>query len=195
MPLRPTVSRELLTRRTITCEGYDREDGLLDIEGHLVDVRGYGMNNGWRGHLPAGSAAHDMWARLTIDESLTIVSAESATDAAPYPTCPEVTPHTTRLIGLTVASGFKRKMHELIGKTEGCTHIIALLEAMATVAIQSVVARRRAMRPADQLAVFGATDSGRPALLDTCHSYAASSPVVAKLWPLYFRSRAPDTDT
>ena len=44
MPLPPSVPRELLTRRTVTCEGYSRADGLMDIEGHLVDVRGYDMN-------------------------------------------------------------------------------------------------------------------------------------------------------
>ena len=73
MPLPPPVPREFLTRRTVTCEGYSRADGLMDVEGHLVDVRGYDTNNEWRGCLKEGDAAHDMWVRLTIDEQLTIV--------------------------------------------------------------------------------------------------------------------------
>ncbi len=40
MPLPAARPRELLTRRTITCNGYLRDDGLLDVEGHLVDARG-----------------------------------------------------------------------------------------------------------------------------------------------------------
>jgi len=118
MALPPTVARELLTRRTITCEGHLRQDGLIDIEGHLVDIRGYDMNNGWRDPLPAGAAAHDMWARITIDDELTIVAAESVTDSAPYPTCGEVTPNTGRLVGVKVIGGFKRRLHELIGSTQ-----------------------------------------------------------------------------
>jgi len=36
MPLSTPATRRFLTRRTITCEGYLREDGLIDVEGHLV---------------------------------------------------------------------------------------------------------------------------------------------------------------
>ena len=169
-----------------------REDGLIDIEGHIIDTRGYDMTNDWRGRLPAGAPAHDMWARLTIDDELTIIASESVTDAAPYPTCREVTPNTGRLVGLKVIGGFKRRLHELIGNTEGCTHIVALLETMATVAIQALAGKRRMMTPEEQLSVFGVRDPTRPALIDTCHSYAADSPVTAKMWPLHFRPKVSD---
>ena len=39
--LDPTVAREPLHRRTIEIHGYKREDGLYDIEGHLVDTKPY----------------------------------------------------------------------------------------------------------------------------------------------------------
>ena len=136
MPLSSSVPREVLTRRTVTCEAYDRSDGLLDIEGHLVDVRGYDTSNPWRGFLKAGEAARDMWVRLIIDEELTILAAESATDGAPYPTCREITPHTQRLVGLRIVGGFKREMRARIGATEGCTHIVAIVDAPASVAKQ-----------------------------------------------------------
>jgi hypothetical protein len=123
MPLPPPAPREFLTRRTVTCEGFNRADGLMDVEGHLVDVRGYDMNNEWRGHLKAGAAAHDMWVRLTIDEQLTIVEAVSSTDGAPYPSCRDITPHTQRLVGLKIVGGFKREMRARIGNTEGCTRM------------------------------------------------------------------------
>ncbi len=194
MALPPTVARELLTRRTITCEGHLRHDGLIDIEGHLVDIRGYDMNNGWRDPLPAGAAAHDMWARITIDDELTIVAAESVTDSAPYPTCGEVTPNTGRLVGVRVIGGFKRRLHELIGSTQGCTHIVALLEAMATVAIQALAGKRRTLPLDVQLSIFGVRDPTRPALIDTCHSYAADGPVAARMWPLHFRPKLSDPD-
>src|SRR5260370_10187867 len=161
MPLPPSVPREFLTRRTVTCEGYLRADGLMDIEGHLVDVRGYDTNNEWRGRLKAGEPAHDMWVRLTIDEELTIVEAVSCTDGAPYPSCRDVTPHTQRLVGLKIAGGFKREMRARIGHTECCTHIVALMEEMAGVAIQTLAGRRRGPGPREQLSTCTARDPGR----------------------------------
>ena len=41
MPLPVSDARSLLTRRSIVCEGYEREDGLLDVEGRLQDVNAY----------------------------------------------------------------------------------------------------------------------------------------------------------
>jgi hypothetical protein len=39
MPLEPKVARAPLHRRAIEIQGYKREDGLYDIEGHLVDTK------------------------------------------------------------------------------------------------------------------------------------------------------------
>ena len=187
MPLPSPVLREFLTRRTVTCEGYAREDGLIDVEGHLVDVRGYDTNNEWRGNLPAGDAAHDMWVRLTIDEELIIVATESCTDGAPYSSCRDVTPHTQRLVGLKIVGGFKREMRARIGHTEGCTHIVALIDELASVAVQTLAGKRRGRGTQEQLSTFNVRDPSRPALLDTCHSYAAHSPIIARLWPMHYR--------
>lgn len=65
------------------------------------------------------------------------------TDQSPYHICREVTPHTPRLVGLKVIGGFKKAMHERIGYTEGCTHIVALIETMASVAIQALMGKRQ----------------------------------------------------
>jgi hypothetical protein len=72
MPLPRSRARELVTSRKITAEGYLRDDGLMDIEGHLVDVRGYDLNNEWRGTVKQGDPAHEMWVRLTLDDALVI---------------------------------------------------------------------------------------------------------------------------
>ena len=189
MPLSPPAPREFLTRRTVTCQGFQRNDGLIDIEGRLVDVRGYDVHNEWRGHLQAGNPAHDMSARLTIDEKLTIVAAESATDASPYPHCREIAPHTQRLVGMKIVGGFKREMRARIGNTQGCTHVVALIEALAGVAIQTVAGTRRHQSSEKRLSTFSTRDPSRPALLDTCHSYAAHSPIVERLWPMHYRPR------
>ena len=41
MPLSQPAPRKLMHNRVIECRGYEREDGLWDIEGHLVDTKPY----------------------------------------------------------------------------------------------------------------------------------------------------------
>lgn len=176
----------------MTCEGYVREDGLLEVEGHLVDVKGYDHAYGWRPPVLAGQPIHEMWVRLTFDDGLTIRAIASATDHAPFPTCREIAPNLKRLLGLKIAGGFKQQMRARVGHTEGCTHVVTLLEAMANNAIQTLASRRREQGAEAVLGVFGARDPSRPPLLDTCHSYASYSPVVAERWPQFYRPRSPE---
>ncbi|HEY2403159.1 MAG TPA: DUF2889 domain-containing protein [Steroidobacteraceae bacterium] len=197
MPLSPPAPRDFLTRRTITCDGYVREDGLLDIEGRLLDQRGYDMGNDWRGVVKAGEPAHEMWVRLTIDDGLIIRAVESVTDAAPFPTCREIAPNMQRLVGLKIAGGFKQEMRVRVGNTQGCTHVVALLEVIANVAIQAMAGKRREQDRESVLDIFNTRDASntgiasRPALIDSCHSYAADGPVVQRMWPMHYRPRKP----
>ena len=161
---------------------------MLDIEGHLVDTRGHETHTARSGALPAGAPVHDMWVRLTVDDELIIRAAVSATESSPYLRCTEVTPNTSQLVGLKVSSGFKREMHARIGNTQGCTHIVTLIEALATVAVQTLVGKQRDAHPDRRFAVFGARGAGsRPPLIDSCHTYSADSPVTQTLWPAYYR--------
>ena len=41
MPLSTPASRDLLHLRDIQLRGYQREDGLFDIEAHLLDTKAY----------------------------------------------------------------------------------------------------------------------------------------------------------
>ncbi len=76
-----------------------------------------------------------------------------------------------------------------MGNTEGCTHIIALIDIMAGVAVQTLAAKRMGRSTDEVLSTFSRRGSGRPALIDTCHSYAADSPVVKQLWPMHYVPR------
>src|SRR5271163_798275 len=80
MPLTPPAPREELHTRAITLRGYRRQDGLFDIEARLVDTKPFAMPNQDRGHIRAGEPLHEMWMRLTIDETMQIVACEAATD-------------------------------------------------------------------------------------------------------------------
>jgi len=191
MPLSKPVAREFITRRTITCEGYGREDGMLDVEGRLLDVRGFDMPQDWRDAVAAGDPVHEMWLRLTIDDKLTIHAVESVTDAAPFPSCQAVTPNLQRLVGLNIGGGFKKRMMELVGGTQGCTHILTLLGALSGVAIHTVSGKHRHQGFAKFWSDWGRRGSGPPALINSCHSYAADSPNVQRLMPLHYKPRTP----
>src|SRR5690606_25009134 len=80
MPLSDPQPRRHLHTRRIECRGYRREDGLWDVEGHLVDTKTYGFPNEARGEVAAGEPVHDLWLRITFDDSYLIHAAEAVTD-------------------------------------------------------------------------------------------------------------------
>ena len=55
MPLSPPAPREVLHDRRIECAGYHREDGLWDIEGHIVDTKPFDFETSFRGAVTAGT--------------------------------------------------------------------------------------------------------------------------------------------
>lgn len=187
MPLPAARPRELITGRTITCNGYLRDDGLLDVEGRLVDTRGYDTRNDWRGTVPTGQPVHEMWVRLTIDDQLVVRDAVAATDQSPYPMCREILPNLERLVGLRVTGGFKKQVRARIGGTSGCTHVLALIDAMSNVAVHALAGKRRDQGRDTMLGTYGTRSGAVHPLVGSCHSYAADSPIVAKLWPESYR--------
>jgi hypothetical protein len=193
MPLSPpTVDREPIHTRTVTCRGHRRTDGLYDIEGHLLDQKAYGFPNTDRGWIAPGEPLHEMWLRLTVDETLVIKAVEAVTDNAPYGVCPTITPNFQRLVGLRIKGGFTQAVKERLGGVEGCTHLVELTGPVATTAYQTVMPdvyrrRREAAETAGQAIPRRHGAPGiAPALLNTCHAYAANGPVVKREYPDFY---------
>ncbi|MBI0434254.1 DUF2889 domain-containing protein [Roseomonas sp. KE0001] len=182
MPLSPPAARKPLHRRQIDMHGFEREDGLFDIEGHLTDTKSFPFDSLDR-RVEPGEALHGMWIRLTIDAEMVIQSCEAATDFSPYAICPQAAPNFARLAGLRIGPGFNRAVQERVGGTVGCTHLREMLAQMATVAFQTSYARRRAARQE------AGRDGRKPAQIGTCLAYAEDSPVVARHWPAYVAGR------
>jgi hypothetical protein len=177
MPLSPAQPRTHLHTRTITLGGFQREDGLFDIEAEITDRKANSFTTMDR-TVEAGTPLHNMLARLTVTEDLEIVGAEAATEFGPFFTCAGGAETFTRLTGLTIRPGFLKAANERLGGTIGCTHIRELLQQMATVAYQTtfpVRARRDSGKP-----------DAPPRLLNTCHAYASDGPVVQRGWPKYY---------
>jgi hypothetical protein len=183
MPLPEPAPRRLLHNRTIVCEGFERDDGLWDIDAHLTDVKTYGFENRDRGTIGPGEPIHGMWLRLTLDEDFLVHGVEAAMDYTPFAICNTIAPSHVKLIGERIGPGWNRRVRELLGGTQGCTHMREMLGRMATVAIQSMYGRRSAKREE-------AEEAGRkPFVIDGCHAWASDGPVVEIDYPDWFTGK------
>jgi hypothetical protein len=177
MPLPHTVTRKLIHTRRIEVQGYEREDGLWDIEAHLVDTKAvpHSRRNGGRDRKP-GEPVHDMWLRLTIDLDMVVHDVEACTDTGPYAICGDITVNFKRLIGLKIGPGWRKEIRARVGGIEGCTHMVELLGPLGTTAFQATGRAREAR------------NAGKPVLkkpyqIGSCHIYKEDSEAVRQRWP------------
>jgi len=173
---KPASPRERLHQRRISLEGFKREDGLWDIEGHLTDVKDYDFGHVTKLH-PAGEPVHDMWMRITVDDSMTILDAEAVMDARPYQgECERITPEYKNLIGLKIAPGFTNAVRKVLGGTRGCAHLTEMVSALATVAFQTMANEMN-----DQ------AETVQPSHLNRCHALRTEGSVVRQFYPKWFK--------
>lgn len=195
MPLSQPAERERLHTRAIEINGYRRTDGHYDIEAHLTDCKSFGQTNFDRGFIEPGEPIHDMWFRLTVDETMHIQGVEAVSDKTPYRMCPTVTPNFTRLVGMQIKAGFLREATHAVAGTAGCTHLRELLQQMATTAFQTInPARARREMTAEGVSVekpgsdafdkrIGDKWGGGRKILNTCLAYDEKGPLVKRRWP------------
>ncbi|MGE0735163.1 MAG: DUF2889 domain-containing protein [Alphaproteobacteria bacterium] len=199
MPLSPPKPRELLHTRNVQCRGYERADGLWDIEGHIVDTKTYAFESSWRGQVTPGTPVHEMWIRLTIDDRMVIREVETTTDAGPFRVCPDITPNFKRLEGERIGPGFTRRVRELVGGRNGCTHIVEMLGQVATTGFQTLVRKRvrdeqaakqaRAARAEPQPGDAPPAPRKKPMIIDTCHALSSEGEIVKNEWPEFYTGR------
>lgn len=195
MPLSQPAERERLHTRAIEINGYRRADGRYDIEAHLTDVKSYGQTNYDRGYIEAGEPIHDMWMRITLDDTMLIHAVEAVSEKTPYRLCPTAAPNFARLEGMQIKAGFLREATHRVGGTVGCTHLRELLQQMATTAFQTInSARARRELAAEGMAeqapgsdvldtrITEKWDGGNK-ILNTCLAYDEKGPLVKRRWP------------
>ncbi|GJH08438.1 DUF2889 domain-containing protein [Caballeronia novacaledonica] len=175
IPSNPSARRLVHTRR-VECMGFERSDGLFDIEGRMRDTKSTDSDLLFK-TVPAGSPIHDMRIVVTIDAKLVIRRIDAHSDAAPSRFCAEINHAYRSLEGLSIGAGFMKEVKSRLSGSKGCTHLTELLGPIATTAIQTLMGWRK---PAD--APNGA-DEGQPAvqahpMIDTCHAWRAGGEVV-----------------
>ncbi len=180
MPLSKPAERDLIHTRDIKCVGYKRKDGLWDIDGYITDTKSYTFENLDRGNIPSGDPIHHMVMRITVDDDMVVQDAEASTEYSPYSMCGNITDAFHNLKGLQIGPGWRRKVNQVMGGTAGCTHLRDLLTGpLAVTAYQTIIPMRRKNKPEQQ------PPSRRPAIIDTCHAYAADGPIVERQWPMF----------
>jgi len=188
MPLSPPAERQLIHQRRVSCDGFERSDGLWDIEGHMTDIKTYDMENRDRGGIiPTGEPLHGMSIRLTVDLDLQVHAVEAVIDYAPFNYCPQIVDQFTQLEGHRIAPGWTQLTRRLFGGTQGCTHLQELLGPMATTAFQATHLARRNRSQQD-------SDGAKAVVLNTCHALAQDSPVVRDFWPEHYAPRVTEGD-
>ncbi len=192
MALSTPAARRHMHTRTIHCEGFHREDGLWDIEARIIDTKTYAVDEPMRGLRAAGLHVHDMQARLTLDDAMTVRDIEVVTNEAPYDPCFTVAPAYKALIGARLAAGWRKAVAAAVGGVKGCTHLRELLFPMATVAYQTLGSwpdkRKNAAQVQSQLIMDENTAKNKPYFIDGCKAWDSQGEVVAQLYPMHFQA-------
>ena len=101
----------------------------------------------------------------------------------PHLGCTDITDHYKKLEGMSISRGFNAKVKELFGGPRGCTHIGALLSAMAPVAIQTGWSMRAIVVTNDVGLTTPAIQEQRSrqfaANINTCHMWDEDGDLVA----------------
>lgn len=126
----------LLHQRTYQVRAYRAAEDRLLLRGWVQDLKPPGL---YFPDDPEPLEIHHMVVDLHVEfPTMRIVDAEVVFETHPHEGCPRIVDHYRNLIGLSIARGFTHKVRELFGGPRGCTHVTALLSAMAPVAIQSM---------------------------------------------------------
>ena len=89
MPLPTPQPRTPMHTRRVEYRGFQREDGLWDIEGELHDTKPHAFEIEGEGVWAPHEAIHHMLIRVTLDDTMVIRDIAVVMDAHPHDPCPQ----------------------------------------------------------------------------------------------------------
>ena len=168
--------------RSYETEAFDEGNGTMRLVGRLVDTKpqGLGMADG------EPLVIHDMIVEMIVaGDTFEILDITTTMQVRPYGQCTQVLDSYQQLVGVSIARGYSRKVKELFGGPMGCSHVGALLIALAPVAGQASWGLARLH---DDPAVWSGAerdeaDAERRTRLNTntCHVWSADGEQIARL--------------
>jgi len=186
------AERRLMHTRHVSCRGYERGDGLYEIESTLVDIKPYPVHVGDRGTIEPGEPFHEMRLQLVIDIDLNIREAAAETVHGPYIGCAPVAAAYARLAGMSLRSGFIKEARALLGGTAGCTHLTELLGPTVTTAMQMIWhVRDRLAEPKAARGQAAAKGDPPPPELEQCGALRRDGEAVRVHYPVFHIATTP----
>lgn len=168
----PAAPRRLLHLRRITCEAFEREDGLLDVEALLIDTKPTAVRLVTGKSVDPGSPIHRMRVRLTVNRERWIVEASAHSEERPYQECEGIEAAYRKLVGLRIEPGFTLQVKRLFRGEAGCTHISELIAPMASTVFQVLWA------DSDFVGADPAAPRGQFSPVGACHGLRSGGQVV-----------------
>jgi len=177
MPLSPpSCPRTLQHTRTVVYHGYQREDGLWDIEGELQDVKPIATRNLRTGGMrPAGTPIHHMWLRVTVNNQLIVQAIEASMDSVPVAECPQAAAALQKMVGCSMGRGWRQAIQHNLGGVASCTHLRELLFNLATATFQTISESFAAAHPDEP-----------PRFLDQCVGWDRRGNTVREHYPRFY---------
>ncbi len=169
---------QLLHKRTYEIEALFENAEHFRLVGHLRDVNPNGM---WVIEDTEPMTVHHMELHVVVNAfTLSITEVFTKMHVHPQEECPIIEASYQQLVGLSIARGFTHRVREMFGGPRACTHIGALVLAMAPVAIQTLWPFFRSVAPVGSPDMMADPASRRRELernRDTCHVWATDGPM------------------
>lgn len=126
---------DLVHTRDYETKIYQISDDELLVRGAVSDRKPPGL---YVLDDPDELEIHQMQLELRVGlPGLEIKQASVLFESHPHSKCPIIAADYQKLVGLSIARGFTRKIRDLFGGPNGCTHTNALLQALAPAVVQS----------------------------------------------------------
>ena len=179
--LPPDDDLDLIHTRRYEARVYQISDDELLVRGAVSDMKPPGL---YVVDDPEPMEIHQMQLELRVAiPKLKITSAKVVFETHPNSKCPIIANDYTKLVGLSIARGFTRKIRDLFGGPNGCTHTNALLQAMAPAVVQSMwsvsVRNGRLGEGSEAASSPEARERRIASTLNTCHIWAEDGEHVA----------------
>lgn len=175
--------RELMHTRQIVCRAFRLKDGLLEIEATLADEKTQEVAFRSRPPVRTGEFMHRMSLTLTIDTDYLIQDVKAKTLQAPWPMCGGTDDAYRRLIGLRIGAGFSRRVKELLGGIEGCTHVTELVMQAANTYVQASWPDRMARQMAVDQDPRRWPDRNTLNFVNHCHAWRQDGATLIQEYP------------
>lgn len=181
--LPPDDDLDLIHTRRYETRVYQLSDEELLVRGAISDTKPPGL---YVVEDPESLEIHQMQLELRVRlPKLEITSARVLFETHPQANCPLIANDYEKLVGLSIARGFTREIRDLFGGPKGCTHVNALMQAMAPAVVQSTwsVSVRKGRLRGESGQVISPEERRRrlKGNLNTCHLWAEDGAHVAAL--------------